>query len=95
MDLFVFNLQYLLLMLDKYLLENMSETEVKNVVTKNDRKLSQTTANHQQTNTNHHKQLQTTSKRPQTTSKRPQTTSERPQTNMNHQQTTTIKTSTM
>ena len=44
-------------MLDKFLLENMSETEVKNVVTKNDRKPPQTTANHQQTNTNHHKTL--------------------------------------
>ena len=65
-------------MLDKFLLENMSEIEVKNVVTKNDRKPPQTTANHQQTNTNHHKQPQNTGKRPQTTSKRPQTTSERP-----------------
>ena len=81
MDAFVFNLQYLLLMLDKFLLENMSKTEVKNVVTKNDYKPPQTTANHQQTTTNHHKRLQTISERPQTT--------------MNHQQTTTIKTSTM
>ena len=60
MDIFVFNLQYLLLMLDKFLLENMSETEVKNVVTKNDRKPPanehkppQTTTKHWQTTTNH------------------------------------------
>ena len=53
MDLFVFNLQYLLLMLDKFLLENMSETEVKNVVTKNDRKPPANEHKPPQTTTNH------------------------------------------